>query len=428
LFKAFSLSAFLVLVFWYIDTLFLQIQMAVFGSTPLPNLVVKALFSLLVLLVALWGLLGSERTGIPRSLLLFWRFFVLYLVVELFVLRARFGYDYEYLIFSYNAYYFPIILLPAFFYFRRSIRESSIVKILWVLFVPVALLGIAQHFLNSTVLPTDSANGYLGVVSWDFFGTVRAFSLFAAPSYFGHFIAFVAAIALALAMARRVGKVKIGLLLVLALISAYATWTRASELEVLCVILAVWLLHSARTARKLLLLPIAYGAFGILVAFLGPMWLEGMSGQNLLSNSSIFERYSEWLTYSGTWLHQGLWTFLLGTGVVQNDRFQTTAGTLIDNSFIGVGVHIGFLGLLLWVAITYCVWKYMLSGLDLRRSPVRVASAAAWSVWIFTSIFNTTLFFVLPFFAFVATEYGMVGSPSYIRAEGPQPAPGFQSA
>lgn len=419
---------FLILVLWYMDGLLLQIEMAALGSTPVPNMVLKVFFSFLVLLAAAWGALGSERTGIPRSLLLLWRVFVVYLVVELFVLANRFGYGYDYLLFSYNAYYFPIILLPCFFYFRRSIREYSIVRILFIVFVPVALLGIAQHFLNRTLLPTDSVNGYLGVTSWDFFGTVRAFSLFTSPSYFGRFIGLIAAIAVALATTRSGAKVKLTFIFILVFTSAYATWTRATALEILCATLTVWFLNSARRPQRVAFLPVVYGIGGMVVAFLGPIWARSMSGQNLLSNSSIFERYSEWLTFSDSWLHQGLWTFLLGTGVVQNDRFQTTAGTLIDNSFIGVGVHIGLLGLLLWVAITWAVWKYMLSELDVRRSPVRVGSAAAWSVWILTSIFNTTLFFVLPFFAFVATDCARGRSRSWIRASKPQPTPSFQSA
>jgi hypothetical protein len=71
---------------------------------------------------------------------------------------------------------------------------------------------------------------------------------------------------------------------------------------------------------------------------------------------------------------------------------------------LAIGVHIGFIGFALWLAITWWVWRYMVEATDARLTPVRAAALGASSVWLLTSIFGVTIFTLLPFALFVLTN------------------------
>ena len=100
---------------------------------------------------------GQASTAPPR-LVSMWRLFSAYLLIETFYFLAHGDFSLTYILFNYNAYYFGILLLPLFFYFRESLDESLMTNTLILFFVPLGLLGIAQHFTGSALLPTDSRN------------------------------------------------------------------------------------------------------------------------------------------------------------------------------------------------------------------------------------------------------------------------------
>ncbi len=398
-----SQIVFLALLIWSVDALFLQAQMLLLHSTPLPNLVVKAIFAAALVAGAFRQWLTGSSKATPAPLFRIWLLFAVFLLVETFYLMASYGLSLEYVLFRYNANYFRILFLPMFYCFEHSNEEDSISRALGYVFVPLAVLGVAQHFAGSVLLPTRSSNGYLEVMSWDFYGTVRGFSLFNAPSYFGHFIALMAALGMAFYKSKK--RALQGLvLLILAVASGYSTLTRATQIEIAFAIFTVWLLYRWPGHRKLLLaLPVFYAFLGFFTAFVIPLWLAG-SNADLLANDSLLERYAEWANYSYAWVGNGLVTFLFGAGVTQNARFETSADVLIDNSFLSVGLHIGAVGLVLWIVITWRAWKYMLDQAPESVSPVQAAAIGAWSVWLFTSVFNNTLFYILPFVVFLMTN------------------------
>jgi riboflavin transporter FmnP len=77
---------------------------------------------------------------------------------------------------------------------------------------------------------------------------------------------------------------------------------------------------------------------------------------------------------------------------------------VVDNSFLAIGIHTGVIGLMLWLAIIWYVWAYMLAQSQKVLTPVRAAAAGAWSVCLFTSVFNVTLFLPLPFAMFLLSK------------------------
>ena len=416
--RSFSLAIFLTIMVLSVDALFLQAEMAALDSTPLPSLVVKSVFTLLLLIGGISHMISGRKSGIPRPVFILWLSFVLYLMVETLVLVLRFGYPADYVLFSFNAYYFAILLVPFFFYRRQSLDESILTSTLVVFFVPLALLGIAQTASGSLILPTESPNQYLQVMSWGFAESVRAFSLFTSPSTFGHFIALVGALAMAFLLERRGSAARWAVVVLLALISGYCTLTRATQVEIVCALLTVWLIYRRKKLSGLVTLcPIFYEILGLIVAFVLPIWLVGFADTDLFSNLSIMQRYAQWASYGSLWLGGGPATFLFGAGLAQNDRFQAGADVVIDNSFLAVGVHIGFIGLLLWLAISWYVWAYMLEQAKERLTPIRAASLGAWSVWMFTSVFGVNIFSLLPFALVVLTNGERAKRPAVVRQE-----------
>ena len=138
------------LLLWTIDTLLLQAEMALFGSTPLPNLVVKALLIFLMIVAGFARFFAGSPRPIPKTIFRLWLGFTLFLMIETPLLILRFGFPADYVLFSYNAYYFAILLIPLFFYFRETLSESLITTTLLVFFVPLSLLGLAQSYVNAT--------------------------------------------------------------------------------------------------------------------------------------------------------------------------------------------------------------------------------------------------------------------------------------
>ena len=408
-----SFTILILLIVHTVDAMLLQAEMAVLDSTPLPNLVVKATLILLLIVGGLTLAISGRAQAVPRGIFRLWFGFAFFLILETLILVLRFGYPADYLLFSYNAYYFAILLLPLFFCFRQTLPEPLITRTLLVFFVPLAFLGVAQHFSGSFLLPTESANGYLQVTSWNFWGTIRGVSLFSCPESCGHLLALMGGLGLALCLSRNGNARKGAVIIALALLGGYCTFTRAVDLEIACVMFTVWVFYRAGQRRLLAILPLIYGIFGLLVAFVVPLLVGSVSSNDFLSSASILARYMEWAQYGAIWLANGLPNFLFGAGIAQNDRFPLYQGVLIDNSFIALGVHIGAVGLVLWSIITWVIWMYMLGELRRSLSPVRAAAAAACSVWLFTSVFAIALFDPLPFMLFLLTD------PRYRRGESP---------
>jgi hypothetical protein len=402
--RVLSFTILILLIVHTVDAMLLQAEMAVMDSTPLPNLVVKVLLVLLIIAGGLARLISGRAQAVPRGIFRLWYGFTFFLMIETVILVLRFGYPTDYVLFSYNAYYYAILLLPLFFYFRGTLSEELVIKTLLVFFVPISLLGVAQHFSGSLLLPAESPNGYLQVMSWNFFGTIRGVSLFSFPESFGHFLALMGGLGLALCLSRNGSAKKGAIIIVLVLLAGYATFTRAVQLEIAFAMFTVWMFYRAGHRWLLAMLPLVYGSIGLFVAFVAPLLVGSIPSFDYLSTGSLLERYMEWAQYGTLWVANDLLTFLFGAGIAQNDRFTLYREVLIDNSFIAIGVHIGAIGLVLWFIITWSIWKYMLGELKRHLSPVRAAAAAACSVWLFASDFAVAVFFPLPFLLFLVTD------------------------
>lgn len=110
-----SQLAFLALLVWSVDALFVQLQMLVLHSTPVPNIAVKMVFSAFLFAGAFSQLLAGVTNPMPKRLMSVWKVFILFLMIETVYLTVGCGNPLDYVVFSYNAYYFGILVLPLFF-------------------------------------------------------------------------------------------------------------------------------------------------------------------------------------------------------------------------------------------------------------------------------------------------------------------------
>src|SRR5215213_1488009 len=115
------------LILWFmivVDNFFPQVQIALFGGHILvPPLALKAA----LLVVAVFAMLLSTRGGrvaLPRSVIVLCFIFILYLLVTGLIVANRFDYPVPYIFFSYNAYYFPLIVLPLMFFLKGTLPEK----------------------------------------------------------------------------------------------------------------------------------------------------------------------------------------------------------------------------------------------------------------------------------------------------------------
>lgn len=381
------------LCLWFlvlVDGLLPQLEIFLFGGTvPFPTVLLKFLLFLLVL----GGITLKGRWSVPRSILYCWLLFLVYLAFDALVLLVRFAYSLDYLIFSYNACYFYLLLLPGIYVFRGIMQEKTFLILLLSSFIPLACLGIAQYLLNAPLVPVESADGYFKVWSWDFYGQTRAFSLFSSFKNFGFYVSLMAVLLLSLGLAteKRLFRGFLFLGFILACFAVYATLGRGIY-GTFCLALLTFFVLRQRKSRLVLWLPLLYLVIGLFQAYgLVPLFARYRDLANLFSDESLAMRFAEWRLWGHEWLGRDATTVLFGAGIIQNDRFPLTQGVIIDNLFLGVGLHIGLIGLVIYLVFIWSLWHEIAVRAGRDSSPVLVAMASWLSTWTYTGVFQLAM-------------------------------------
>lgn len=406
-----SLGYIFVLIFFLliVEGALPQVQMALLSG----NIIIKSIILkvILVLSVLIGLLLHVFRLGTviwPRSITIPYILFLMYLVVHFLLLRE--DYPLDYLLQSYNTYYFFMLLFPLAAYV--PVKTGTFSRVLTAISIPLLILGFAQYFSNSPILPLSSADQYFKVFSVDYYGKTRAFSLFNSGLNYGHFISLLGAFTMYFMLKRR-GLKRINPMILSAVVTlaCYTTLTRNLYIEYLFTLLTVVLL-SARNKYKassiyektLKAIPVLYGVVAALVVFATQLLdLVSNADSMILKQESLLVRIMGWKYYFPLWMESGLQSMLVGIGLIQSERFPITENVVIDNSFLAVGLHIGVLGLLLWMVFMWRLWTYLL--VIQRKVPDNapiMAMVALCSTWVSSGLFsiNFSLYAVLSLMVF----------------------------
>jgi len=384
--------------FLFIDGLLPQVQMLLFsGSVPLKNVMVKMLLA-----VCLGGtlFLYTFRAGkilTLRQIMFPYALFLLYLIVHCLLFRDSFPIDY--LLFSYNAYYYYVIMLPL--AAHLSLSSESFSRWLFVLSIPLLFVGILQSVLNDPLLPVASSDGYFEVLSWRYYEQVRSFSLFSSGLNYGQFLSLFGAFAVYQAInARRRGRrLFFWVLLIVTTFAIYTTLTRNIYIQYAFTLFTALILSWCTKRRisvsglRVAFLPVLFGIISAALVFGVQGYLLFFAGdRTILRDDSLTMRLNQWIYFFPYWTQNGWDRLLFGTAMLQGgDKFFAAENIIIDNTFLNIGLHSGLIGLLLWMMLMWKLWRWMLRNLDMfRDNSVLIAIAAVWSTWISSGIFNAT--------------------------------------
>lgn len=401
----------IVFILWFpleIGSLMPLVEMAIFnGHVPVPTATLK--FLLIPLLLVALVLRRSVR--MPNDILFAWCALISYLVFDAANLLIRNGLPLEYILFSYNASYIILILLPMFFAVRETISQTTVTW--WVIFFSAIsiFLSIAQHYLNSPILPTASVDGYYAVMVWEFYGAVRGFGLFTISYLNGFFtILGMSIFIVCTAHARSVRKIWWFWLVCISLVAVYTTLTRAVYFEAVMSLITIYFLMKARPPRRLVsILPLVYGISGFAIAYLTPFAKKFLDLQgSLTADQSLMIRYEEWQKY-GNIVYHHFDKLMFGTGLIQNSRFDFTRSIVIDNSYLATIFQNGVIGLMLWMVILWLLWIYALRTAIAYKTPLTIGVASAFSIWPFAAVFNnilSTFVFIGPIMILIMSRVG----------------------
>ncbi|MGE4530471.1 MAG: hypothetical protein AB7C98_04010 [Acidithiobacillus sp.] len=389
-----------------IDGLMPQAEMALFsGHVLIPTVAVKWFMMAIMIL----GVFIRSKLVVPRKVLYAWTVLVFYLLFEAMFFALNKEYSLNYIVYSLEATLYFLLVLPLLYAFKDVLEESKITTMISWLFAPLVFLGIWQGATNHPILPIMSADHYFQVFSWDFYGRVRAFSLFSSASNFGHFLALVSAMCVAaLSQWRGYKKTLATTGLILSLVATYMTLTRATYVEVLLAVTTAGLITFFKWRDiRLSLLWGLYAAIGLFVAFGSHLILAGLTGGNqLLANESLLMRYEEWAHYGGLWINHDIATMLFGTGLMQSSRFAITRDVVIDNVWLSLLFQFGLVGFIIVLAFLWQLWKILVNGLKSHpQSILTIGVVSACSTFPFTSIFGiTTLGYLLLFVVWLISK------------------------
>jgi hypothetical protein len=384
-----------------------QVQMAIFaGNVIIPNVALKVLLMGLIFLGLCIRLCCSGSILWHRPIFTAYFFFVIYLGVHLLVKSDEFPFDY--LLLSYNSYYFFFLLLPFAVYLPARTRIVN--RWLVLLSLPLLVLGFSQYVSNAPLVPLASPDESFKVYSVDYYGQTRAFSLFNSGLNYGHFLSLLGAFtAYYLVRGKKTNRIRAFVFLLILTAACYSTLTRNLYLEFGFTLLTALLLARRsgagdRDFRPLpRYLPVFYAVVAVVFVYGVQLLLATRGGAaKLLGQESLYQRYVQWQYYFPLWADSGLKNLLFGVGLIQNERFPVTEDVLIDNTFLAIGVHIGLIGLVLWLVLMWKLWNYLLQIQALiPGNPFVLAIVALSSTWMSSGLYsiNFGMYALLSFIA-----------------------------
>jgi hypothetical protein len=332
-----------------------------------------------------------------------WILFVTYLVIDIPHLMTQDLTMFQVLS-EYYGYYSLILILPAACVLALRIEEASVVRVIKMIFMVCAILGIAQFAFDSPILYTESADGRFSIIAWQFFATggIRAFSLFVYSVNFGLFCSMVGGIGLFSFLQRKNGLD--ALLFVTAAICCYITLTRVVFLVFCATVFGVVALRFGKTTKAVRSAALLSFLTGIAVAYGGAIGLLG-GGNGIGDTLSLLQRLEQVAYYWGVFSSGTVAQKLLGFGIVQDVNFNKMSIYPIDNLFMALLLHIGLFGLLAFLFLVWSVWLAITKETRQRMTSLRAGVCGLWVSFGAISLFDiSTMVFAVSVMLLIITR------------------------
>ncbi len=385
-----STLSWMLVAFWLLslaNTAVTQVQALLFDTVVVPVLA----FKVLLVGTAFLSLLIYPQRRNRHATLITWLVFVCCILASAASVFSRGALPMQEQAVGLLTIYLYMIAVPLFVLTKPLIRLEQISATICVSFVPLALLGLAQYWFNDPIVSTGTPDGSITITAWNFYGQVRAFSLFAAGLDFAFFLALAAGLFAAFLFDPGSGIVKktlASLGLFLAALATHATLTRIAYLFVpLTVVFSAFLSRRKMVSRVTwFLMPVTALLLGVAVVIWLPLYLRTMNVY-WLSDDSLVERLFYWNQGLDTWLHSGPATFWFGTGVAPG---ITNPDYIIDNTFLNFAVQSGTLGLCGATLFMFAIWMWFRELIHPNTRPETIAFIAFWATFLLTGMFNVS--------------------------------------
>ena len=371
-----------------------QLQMLLLGGQMLiGNVLPKTLLCLVVLL----GCLFRPRLHVEKLPMGSWMFCLGFLIFEAAYLASTSGMSLADVLTSFYDYYAVLLIAPVLLVFRGEVPERVLIRLTVSIFSVCALLAFAQHLTDRPILYTESTNGSFQVASWDFGGTVRAFSFFASALEFGGFCALCGALGIALS---RKAPVQGILLLVSSGLACYCTLTRLCYLIFICTCVSTVVFTYGKKLSRGLWHPFLFFWLGIVTILFSLRTFVSGESNKLEDAGSLIERVTQWGFFTDLFVHSSFTKQMLGLGITQGNKIFEGAPMTIDNSPLALALHIGILGAVLFSILIFKMWLWLRKAALTTEQPLLIAVAGFWATLACAGIFNIV-------FSLYGTAFGL---------------------
>ena len=392
-----GLAGFLAMILCIINCALPELQMLLLGGrAPIPIALIKiACFGVLGALTLLYRRL--DLSTFPTGM---WLVVVGFLLLDFGFLWFWQGKAPTEIFLGYNAYYCPLILAPFACALRGKVSEDLSLQIILLIFALCALIGWAQFLFQLPVVQTASSDGNFRIYTsfWMQEGsaTVRAFSVFGTALEYGNFAVVVAGIGIGIC-GKPGGWVKGVPLYLFAAACCYSTLTRVVFLELVFATIAALTFTFGKKLKRVLWQPLTALGLSWVIAFSGIAELIGQT-KSLYDASSLQLRLLQWEIYGAEFTHSTFLQQLLGLGFCQADKpvivprrddfFGKASNVLVDNMYLAVTLHIGFIGLIVMLGLFWAMWRHLHAETIKHPSPLLIGIASFWSTLFLTGMFN----------------------------------------
>jgi hypothetical protein len=404
--------------------LFLQTQLAVFNRIVIPNGVPKLLTVLGLMALGVGSVYLQRGQIAARSSFFPACIFACYLVADLAWLMMTSDLPAGAILFGFNKYFLFFAALPAAALLRPRLSARQMNTRLVLILVPTAIVALAQFVTNDPLFPTVVEDESFEIPAVEFFGRIRAFSLFRGVLECGQVMAFFGAMMLARLMTER-NQRTLGSTVLLALTAGacLVTFRRGAYLEYGAALTAAVAISRGWSMSRWL--PWIYLSLALGLACAGP--IIGSATDGMMSSDSLGERHAAWNVALEKWLMREDASLLVGTGMAQTSLLGTGLSQiesheveyfLVDNGFLAVGVQLGLIGLVLWCWVMQSLFRDMLSTAWRTRSTLAIATAALLSTWMMRDVFDP-IFSLYPLYAFLVfwSDPGTAGQRSAVKPQ-----------
>jgi O-antigen ligase len=125
----------------------------------------------------------------------------------------------------------------------------------------------------------------------------------------------------------------------------------------------------------------------------------------------LYERLSAWTYYIDILKSIGMNQLMFGLGWVQNSKLEAVNTAIpMDDLYITIAIHIGLIGLVLYLFFAWSLWRELLKSVEREPSYLQIAVAATYSTFFLMGVFNNVPTSLPLYFLLVAMTLKYVNS------------------